>query len=72
MDFNLQDYLHDMRKEQREDHESLTEKVDKVLEVTSDHETRIVVVENTRKLLLWAAAAVATGGLGMLFNALGK
>lgn len=58
--FNLQYFLQDMRREQREDHEALSKKVDNVLDTVNNHETRITTVENTRKTLLWLGAALIT------------
>lgn len=69
MKFNLQAYLEDMRKEQREDHQALSVKVDDVLKIVHKHETRLVVVENTRRFLTWLGAAIGVGAITMLFDA---
>ncbi len=69
MEFNIQDYLRDMREEQQQDHKDLSAKVDEMATAffgrvelvdrrVSRHETRLVVVENTRRSLRWLGAAL--------------
>lgn len=85
--FNLQQFLADMREEQRSDMQTLTGKLDNmsgqlhgrisaVHTKVNDHETRIVVVENTRKAMRWLAGtaivAVLGAALEFLFNHLPK
>lgn len=64
--FNLQTFLRDMRLEQQRDHESLSNKVDEVLEMVHSHDTRITVVENTRKSMLWLGSALIVAVLGFI------
>lgn len=76
MEFNIQDYLRDMREEQQQDHKDLSAKIDDVTSAmftridvvdrrVSRHETRIVVVENTRKSLRWLGAALISALLAL-------
>lgn len=61
-----------MRAEQKGDMTSLTRKVDTAITKLHDHETRITVVEGTRKTLRWAlgalAVAVVTAGADAACN----
>lgn len=66
--FNLQSFLSDMRREQREDHAELSGKVDTIVTTIGQHETRIVVVENTRKLLMWLGASFGVAVIGFLID----
>jgi hypothetical protein len=77
MEFNIQDYLRDMREEQQQDHRDLAERIEShtlalhgrvssVNERVNKHETRLVVVENTRKTLLWLGTALITALLGFV------
>lgn len=83
MEFNIQDYLRDMREEQQQDHHDLSEKIDGIasamharIEIVqgrvAKHDTRLVVVEGTRRTLLWLGTALITAMLGfagdMLIN----
>lgn len=68
--FNMQAFLTDMRQEQKEDHDALTLKVDGIVDKLSDHETRIVVVENTHKAARWLGGAVVVAFLGFICDAL--
>ena len=76
---NVQDLLLTMRKEQRDDHEKLVEKVDEgfkaIALVASNHELqdqklfaaldkRVVIVENTRRSIRWLGATVLVTLLG--------
>jgi hypothetical protein len=47
-DFNLQQFLQDMRDEQKTDHLELSKKVEEALKVQSDHTTRITLLERFR------------------------
>lgn len=68
MEFNLQTFLTEMRKEQREDHETLDSKLDSTLAKIAEHETRLVILEGTRTLLKWGAATVIVTVLGLLVD----
>lgn len=68
MDFNLQQYLGEMREENREDHKATNEKLDRALGRINNHETRIVVVEGTRKIILWLAGVTIVALLGSAFD----
>lgn len=72
MEFNLQQFLTEMRAEQKEDHKELSAKVDKVVETLHNHDTRITIVENTRKTMRWAVgvliAALIAGAVDLTFN----
>lgn len=85
--FNLQEFLADMREEQRSEMRALGGKVDTlsyqlhgrisaVQTKVNDHETRIVVVENTRKMMRWLAGTAIVALLGgvveFVFNHLPK
>lgn len=63
-DFNLQTYLADMRREQKQDHDSLALTVAagfaEVTKVTSDHHTRLVVQENFRRSTRWVTGTLLT------------
>jgi hypothetical protein len=64
-EFDLQEFLAEMRKEQREDHKVLSDKVDIAVNLLHNHETRIVIVENMRKSVRWLiGAGIGGGGLG--------
>ena len=66
IDFNLQQYLSEMRSEQRADTLLLSEKIDGVKETLGKHETRITVVENTRRVLIWLGASFGLAVIGFL------
>lgn len=66
MDFNIQDYLRDMREEQQRDHAELASKLDSVVENVGKHETRLVLVENTRRNLRWLTTALVTALLAVI------
>jgi hypothetical protein len=72
IDFDLQSFLQDMRHEQKQDISALTEKVDdgfkEVRSSVAAHDTRLVVVEGTRKALLWFGATVLTLLLPVLYD----
>jgi hypothetical protein len=66
-EFNLQQLLTEMegrlradqestRRENRRRHRNLSKKVDTALETLQNHDTRIVVVERTRKNVIWLSA----------------
>lgn len=70
--FSLQAYLVEMRKEQRDDHKTLLDKMEELKDTVAGHETRLVVVENTRKTILGLSSAMVLAVLGafvdLLFN----
>lgn len=70
--FNLQEFLSEMREEQRSDMRDLSEKVDSVVEKVAGHETRIVVVENTRRTIKYFAgvslSALFVAGVDILMG----
>lgn len=68
MDFNLQQYLETMRTEQREDHALMVEKIDDIKTTLGDHHTRLTIVENTRKLLLTIAGALAIAAVPIAYD----
>lgn len=68
MNFDMQQFLSEMRQEQREDHQVVVTKLDSVIVKVADHETRIVVVENTRKTMLWLAGTVIVALLGAVLD----
>lgn len=74
--FNLQTFLSEMRTEQNDRFDKLDGKVDTVVVKVNDHETRIVVVENTRKAVKWLGAtvigALIVAGIDLLFVHLPK
>jgi hypothetical protein len=57
-------FLADMRKEQKDDHDALSAKVDAALAQLSNHETRIVVVEGCQRTARWAGGAVVVALFG--------
>ncbi len=68
MEFDHQAFLRDMRKETNDGLKSIDGKVDEVLVKVNDHETRIVVVEGTRRTLLWLGGAVLIALLPVVFD----
>lgn len=65
MQFDLQAFLRDMKEEQKEDHDRLEKKIDEALDTLNNHETRLVVVENTRKAMLWLGTTLLLAFLGI-------
>lgn len=55
--WDLQSYLEDMRKEQREAHAVLTEKLDDLGKTVASHETRLTVLDNMRRNVRWLVTA---------------
>lgn len=76
MEFNLQDYLRDMDERLCQKVDQVGSKVDKLDAKIDNHETRLVLVENTRKTMRWLAATTIVGlitaGLDFLFSHLPK
>ncbi len=75
MEFDAQSFLRDMRQENVTSLAGISGKVDQVdgkvdqvLVKVNDHETRIVVVEGTRRTLLWLAGAVVIAVLPVVFD----
>lgn len=70
--FSLQQYIVEMRAEQRQDHQTLLTAIKELDAKVASHETRLVVVENTRKSVLGLSGAMVLAFLGafidMLFN----
>lgn len=64
----MRDEQRAMRSEHKEDHTTLMEKFDTVFKKLGDHETRITVVENTRKTVRWLGGTVIVGGIGFLID----
>lgn len=56
--FNLQSFLSEMRSEQNDRFNGLETKIDQAVTKVNEHETRIVVVENTRRAVKWLGATV--------------
>jgi len=56
--WNLQQHLETMEETAVARHNTLVLKFDNVLEKVNDHETRIVVVEGTRKTVKWLGMTV--------------
>lgn len=63
MKFDLQTYLSEMRQEQNENHQMVVNKVDEVKKEISAHDTRIVVLENTRRNVRWAVTTAIGAAL---------
>ena len=68
MEFHLQTFLSAMREEQREDHKELSFKIDAVIKTLGEHHTRLTVVENTRRLLLWLGGVLGVAVVGFIFD----
>ena len=66
--FDTLEFLVDMRKELREDLQNLGKKVDSAITVLNNHETRMVVVENSRRTMLWLAGTLFAGFVTFLFD----
>lgn len=70
--FSLQQYIVEMRRELREDNQTLLDAIKELDAKVASHETRLVVVENTRKSVLGLSGAMVLAFLGafidMLFN----
>lgn len=47
MDFELQSFLQEMKRELRDDNNRIENKIDSCLNMVSDHETRVTVIEQT-------------------------
>jgi hypothetical protein len=76
MEFNIQEYLADMREEQQDQHMELSRKIDTLQLHTSErlgkHDTRLTVLENGHKIARWFAATTVGGGIVALFSWLSK
>ena len=72
MEFDLQSFLHEMRDEQRADHAALSAKVDAITEVVRAHETRLTVVEGTRRTTRWIVGACAVSAIGAAVDFLAR
>lgn len=68
MKFNLQNFLSEMRSEAREDNRLIMHKVDSVRVELALHNTRITVVENTRRVLLWLSASLGVAVIGFILD----
>lgn len=72
MEINLQTYLDKQFEITREDHLRLESKVDKALEQVANHETRLALVEDSRKMFRRAtgalSAAVIAGIVDLIIN----
>lgn len=68
MEFNLQTYLTEMRTEARQDNQLIMHKVDDVKKTLALHDTRITVVENTRRVLLWLGASLGVATIGFILD----
>lgn len=75
MDFNLQQYLEAARAEQNEQHNRLEEKIDRLegkvdrfAAVQASHNTRLVVLEGTRRNLHWLGGTVIVSAVGAFFT----
>lgn len=66
MEFNLQTFLSEMRREQNENYKDLANRVDGVVTTVNNHETRLVIVENDRKTVRWLAATLIVAALGVV------
>lgn len=79
MDFNLQNFLSEMRAEQRDDNMTLTAKVDQGFQAVassqkahelsdqqmfSSFDKRLSTVENTRRTMRWLAGSITVAALG--------
>lgn len=63
MSFDLESFLRDMRREQRDSHQALAEKVDSVDAKLATHDTRLTVLENTRKTIRWLTVTLIGGAI---------
>jgi hypothetical protein len=76
MEFNIQEYLTDMRQEQQVQHTELSRKIDALQVHTSErlgrHDTRLTVLENGHKLARWFAATTVGGGIVAFLSWLAK
>lgn len=68
IEFDLQSYLSEMRSEQRADTLLLSEKIDGVKDTLGKHDTRIAIVENTRRVLVWLGATLGVGLVTFLID----
>jgi ABC-type transporter Mla subunit MlaD len=79
--FDLQKFLSEMREEQRRDlaelrdeqreaARELSTRIDNALRTLQDHETRLVVVESTRKSVRWLAGTVIAALVGAALDVL--
>lgn len=61
MEFNIQQFLSEMRQEQKKDHDELAKKVDtgfsRLTETAANHDKRIARVEDARTAIIWLVCA---------------
>lgn len=55
--------LRELRQEQQDQHKAVMSKLEGVIETQGDHETRLVVLENTRRNMRWAVGTVVVAAL---------
>lgn len=75
MDFNLQQYLTEMRREARDDFKTVRSDISDVRNDIGDvkdtlhkHDKRIMAVENMRRVLIFAGGSLIVGTIGFLFD----
>lgn len=73
MEFNIQQFLSEMRQEQKNDHDELAKKVDagfkQLTETAASHDKRISRVEEARTAIIWLVCACLSAfvfGMGEL------
>lgn len=59
--FDLQTFLSDMRREQKEDHDNLASELREFRNTLASHDKRIERVEDTRKTLRWVGGLLIAG-----------
>lgn len=69
-DFNLQDYLRDMKDELCNKVDGVGRKVDRLDAKIDNHEGRLIIVEGTRKTMRWLAGTMIVGLVTALFDLL--
>lgn len=72
MEFNLQEYLSEMRHEQLKCSEKLERKLDAVVDKQQQQDTRLAIVERTHKHLGWLGATAVAALIAFVFDLFGK
>jgi hypothetical protein len=66
--FDLQEFLSEMRQEQRADHKELSEKIDGIKTTQGEHNTRIVTLESHRKTVIWLGTTLLAAVFGAIVD----
>ena len=81
MDFNLQDFLRDMREEQRDGFHTITDRAERLADELTKHtkddaviaerlDGRLKNIEDVKSTMRWFVGALVLGAIGVSFDAL--